>query len=189
MPDQAAQPSAPDKKVWDFIELVARGNTEMVQLEKLASNLIEEKYESEQTSPDQCTCEYISPGAAALHAVFHGVRGPLPKVPKSSCPLHGEAAQTSAHTPPEGVIGKETMNCNHPQCCICLKRECQQSMFERRFMSFGGLFVCSESCIRTAISIAYEAACRLGCPEDKPCGRTTKDSAAALSESATEASA
>ena len=38
-----------DKKIWEFIELVARGNTEMLELEKLASNLIEEKYESEQT--------------------------------------------------------------------------------------------------------------------------------------------
>ena len=38
-----------DKKIWEFIELVARGNTKMLELEKLASNLIEEKYESEQT--------------------------------------------------------------------------------------------------------------------------------------------
>ena len=38
-----------DKRIWEFIELVARGNTEMLELEKLASNLIEEKYESEQT--------------------------------------------------------------------------------------------------------------------------------------------
>ena len=38
-----------DKRIWEFIELVARGNTEMLELEKLASNLIEEKYENEQT--------------------------------------------------------------------------------------------------------------------------------------------
>ena len=42
-----------DKRIWEFIELVARGNTEMLELEKLASNLIEEKYESEQTKAVQ----------------------------------------------------------------------------------------------------------------------------------------
>ena len=34
--------------LWKFIELVARGNTEMIELERIASNLIEEKYESGQ---------------------------------------------------------------------------------------------------------------------------------------------
>lgn len=38
-----------------------------------------------------CTCEYISPGAAALHAVFNGIDGPLPKVKSATCPLHGTA--------------------------------------------------------------------------------------------------
>ena len=38
-----------DNQVWNFIELVARGNTEMVELERLASELIEEKYEIEQS--------------------------------------------------------------------------------------------------------------------------------------------
>ena len=37
-----------EKQVWQFVELVARGNTEMVELERLASNLIEVKYEDEQ---------------------------------------------------------------------------------------------------------------------------------------------
>ena len=40
-----------NKKVWDFVELVARGNTEIVELERLASNLIEEKFETEQSAP------------------------------------------------------------------------------------------------------------------------------------------
>ena len=42
-----------NKRIWEFIELVARGDTEMLELEKLASNLIEEKYESEQTKAVQ----------------------------------------------------------------------------------------------------------------------------------------
>jgi len=37
----------------------------------------------------KCICEYISPGAAALHAVFHGVDCPLPKIPNPDCPIHG----------------------------------------------------------------------------------------------------
>ena len=41
------------------------------------------------TKHSNCICDYISPGAAALHAVFHGVDGPLPKVPNADCPVHG----------------------------------------------------------------------------------------------------
>lgn len=74
------------------------------------------------------------------------------------------------------------MSCEHPQCCICLKRECQQSKFEPRFRSYGGLYVCGDSCVRTAINVAYDAACKLGGAVDKPCGCGTKDSAAILSE-------
>src|ERR1022692_422127 len=37
---------------------------------------------------NECTCDYISPGAAALHAVFHGVDGPLPKLRNPECPVH-----------------------------------------------------------------------------------------------------
>ena len=40
-------------------------------------------------SQPNCICEYISPGAAALHAVFHGINVPLPKVPNPDCPVHG----------------------------------------------------------------------------------------------------
>jgi len=54
------------------------------------------------------------------------------------------------------------MNCDHPQCCICLKRECQQSAFQPRFKKYGMHYVCGESCITTAVSVAYEAARRLG---------------------------
>src|SRR6267142_934061 len=32
------------------------------------------------------TEEYISPGAAALHAAFHGIDGPLPKIPVQNVP-------------------------------------------------------------------------------------------------------
>ena len=39
---------------------------------------------------DTCLCEYISPGAAALHAVFHGIDRPLPKVRNPLCPIHGD---------------------------------------------------------------------------------------------------
>ena len=77
---------------------------------------------------------------------------------------------------------RELMNCHHPQCCICLKRECQQTMFVPRFKRYGGLLVCGDSCLSTAVSVAYAAACRLGGCQDKPCGRSTKDSAAVLSE-------
>ena len=67
------------------------------------------------------------------------------------------------------------MTCEHPQCCICLKRECQQSKFERRFKPFtGGLYVCGESCLNTAVHVAYEAACRLGGVQEKPCGKHAK---------------
>ena len=72
------------------------------------------------------------------------------------------------------------MNCEHPQCCICLKRECQQTVYEPRFKKYGLLHVCGASCLTTAVSVAYEAARRLGCPQDKPCGRKQKDSAAVL---------
>jgi hypothetical protein len=75
------------------------------------------------------------------------------------------------------------MTCNHPQCCICLKRECQQLVYEPRFKSYGELYVCGASCLGTAVHVAYEAAVRLGCPEEKPCGRNLTDSAATLSES------
>jgi hypothetical protein len=74
------------------------------------------------------------------------------------------------------------MNCDHRQCCICLRRECQQSIYEPRFKSYGGLFVCGNSCLSTAVHVTYEAACRLGGVRDKPCGREVKDSAAVLSE-------
>lgn len=40
------------------------------------------------TKHSNCTCDYISPGAAALHAIFHGVDGPLPKVPNMECSVH-----------------------------------------------------------------------------------------------------
>lgn len=40
-------------------------------------------------SQSNCICEYISPGAAALHAVFHGIDGPLPKIANPDCPVHG----------------------------------------------------------------------------------------------------
>ena len=40
-------------------------------------------------SQPNCICEYISPGAAALHAVFHGIDGPLPKISNPDCPVHG----------------------------------------------------------------------------------------------------
>jgi hypothetical protein len=74
------------------------------------------------------------------------------------------------------------VNCEHPQCCICLKRECQQSIYERRFKTYGGLHVCGNSCLATALAVAYNAACRLGGVQDKPCGRETVDSAATLSQ-------
>lgn len=63
------------------------------------------------------------------------------------------------------------MTCEHPQCCICLKRECQDKRGWTRFQKYGSLYVCSESCIRSALNVAYHAACTLGCPEEKPCGK------------------
>lgn len=63
------------------------------------------------------------------------------------------------------------MKCEHNQCCICLKRECQQSILQPRFKKFGTHYVCGQSCITTAISVAYEAACRLGGVTEKPCGK------------------
>ena len=62
----------------------------------------------------------------------------------------------------------ESMNCQHTQCCLCLKRECQGT---ERFRSYGGLYVCGESCVNMAVSLAYNAACRLGGATEKPCGR------------------
>lgn len=77
------------------------------------------------------------------------------------------------------------MNCDHPQCCICLKRECQQNFYAPRFKRYGGLVVCGESCLGTAVSVAYAAACKLGGTQEQPCcGRAIKDSAAVLSEEA-----
>lgn len=70
------------------------------------------------------------------------------------------------------------MNCNHAQCCICLKRECQQSLCLPRFKRFGSYVICGESCIQTAI----DAARRLGGVQEQPCGRAVKDSADVLSE-------
>jgi hypothetical protein len=78
--------------------------------------------------------------------------------------------------------GGDLNQCNHPQCCICLKRECQQTVYERRFKKYGNHHVCGESCLATAVSVAYYAACRLGGAQEKPCGREAKDSAAVLSE-------
>lgn len=69
----------------------------------------------------------------------------------------------SEHTP---------MKCNHAQCCICLERECQIPISQPRFRKFGGLTVCGESCITTAIAVTYHAACRLGVVTEKPCGKT-----------------
>jgi hypothetical protein len=57
--------------------------------------------------------------------------------------------------------------CNHRQCCLCLKRECNVN---RRFMRYGELYVCGDSCIATAINVAYHAACRLGGAQEQPCG-------------------
>lgn len=74
------------------------------------------------------------------------------------------------------------MSCEHPQCCICLKRECQQSKFQPRFRKYGGHYVCGESCLATAVSVAYDAACRLGGVTDNPCGKAMQGSAAVLSE-------
>lgn len=72
--------------------------------------------------------------------------------------------------------------CGHPQCCLCLKRECQQSAYLPRFKRFAGLFVCGESCLSTAVHVAYEAARRLGTVEEKPCGRDQPNSAAILTD-------
>jgi hypothetical protein len=72
--------------------------------------------------------------------------------------------------------------CEHPQCGICLKRECQQSMYEPRFKRYGNVWVCGNSCLTTAVEVAYHAACRLGAAIEKPCGKNKKDSAAVLSE-------
>ena len=41
------------------------------------------------TMHSTCICEYISPGAAALYAIFHGMEEPLLKVPNADCPIHG----------------------------------------------------------------------------------------------------
>ena len=38
------------------------------------------------------------------------------------------------------------------------------------FQKYGGLYVCGDSCLSTAVRVAYNAACALGCPEEKPCG-------------------
>lgn len=61
--------------------------------------------------------------------------------------------------------------CDHKQCCLCLRRECQISPAERHFRVLGGYMVCGESCIITAISVAHNAACRLGGVTEKPCGK------------------
>ena len=63
------------------------------------------------------------------------------------------------------------MNCEHPQCCICLKRECQQSQYVPRFKKYGGLLICGDSCLSTAVSVAYSAACKLGGCQEQPCGK------------------
>ena len=63
-----------------------------------------------------------------------------------------------------------TVNCEHPQCCICLKRECQQTYLQPRFKKYGGLPVCGDSCLSIAVSIAYAAACKLGGCQEKQCG-------------------
>lgn len=36
-----------------------------------------------------CICEYISLGAASLHAAFYGIDVPLPKRKNPKCPVHG----------------------------------------------------------------------------------------------------
>lgn len=73
------------------------------------------------------------------------------------------------------------MNCDHPQCCICLARECQQTIYQPRFRQYGGHYVCGESCLGVAVRVAYHAACALGGTVEKPCGKDMKDSTAVWS--------
>lgn len=50
----------------------------------------EEKFAAEYAARRACTCEYLSVGAAALHASFHGIDVPLPKIRDAKCPVHGD---------------------------------------------------------------------------------------------------
>lgn len=63
----------------------------------------------------------------------------------------------------------ESKQCEHRQCCICLKRECNRP--GKRFMDYGSYIVCSDSCVIAAISVAYYAACRLGGAIEEDCGK------------------
>src|ERR1017187_8923036 len=78
--------------------------------------------------------------------------------------------------PVHSGVGGTMENCEHPQCCICLKRECQQGYLQPRFKRYGGLLVCGDSCLSTAVSVAYAAACKLGGCQEKPCGNVGKAS-------------
>lgn len=60
------------------------------------------------------------------------------------------------------------MSCEHNQCCLCLKRECQ---LHRNFKRFAGLMVCGDSCISRAVSLAHKAACMFGGDTEQPCGK------------------
>ena len=63
-------------------------------------------------------------------------------------------------------------SCNHQQCCICLKRQCQAER-PYEFKRFGEFIVCGTSCVIAALSVAYYAACRLGGNVEQPCGKET----------------
>ncbi len=99
---------------------------------------------------------------------------------RENAPSASKSRKSTAKSRPNGLVRKSfnfrggrqrvSENCEHPQCCICLKRECQQSA-HRPFQKHGSLYVCGGSCLATAVKVAYQAACSLGSPEDKPCGK------------------
>ena len=64
-------------------------------------------------------------------------------------------------------MGEPRESCNHKQCCLCLKRECN---VHRNFIQYGSLYVCGSSCVSTAVHLAYKAACMFGGAQEIPCG-------------------
>lgn len=63
-----------------------------------------------------------------------------------------------------------TNKCKHPQCEICLERECHRK-FAERFKKYGPFIVC-RACVLKCISWSHTTACRWGggYADGKECG-------------------
>jgi hypothetical protein len=59
--------------------------------------------------------------------------------------------------------------CNHKQCAICFRRQCQD--WSRTLVKFGSVIAC-DLCVSKAVQWAYKTACMWGGSEiEQPCGR------------------